>query len=368
MLGALRHSFSLGGKCLVGVEASLALGLASARGESNPFQFPSEGALADLVGLLFLRESGFLLLEPRGVVALPRDALAAIEFQDPTGHVVEEVPVVSHRDDGAVVLAEESFQPRDGLGVQVVGGFVEQQQIGAGEEQATQRDPAPFPTGEHVDRGVAGREAQRVHRDVDGALEVPGVGRFDLFLELRLLGSELVVVGVGVGPTGEHGVVAFEQGGGLADPIHHIAQHVLAGIQLGLLMEHADGETGREPRLAGEAVVLPSHDAQEARLSGAVRAEHADFGAWVERQVDVLEHLSVRRVKPGQVAHREDELSSHGSTVACHDYWVSPGGLSATRDRTTNPSGACGASSEAASPMNANQTKPASERAIRTRQ
>jgi hypothetical protein len=41
--------------------------------------------------------------------------------------VVEEVPVVSDGENGAVVLGEVLLEPENTLGVEVVGGFVEKQ-------------------------------------------------------------------------------------------------------------------------------------------------------------------------------------------------------------------------------------------------
>ncbi len=104
------------------------------------------------------------------------------------------------RDDGARVVLEEALQPVDALGVEVVGRLVEQQQVGVAEQQPAQRDAALLAAGQRRDVGVVGRAAQRVHGDLDVALEVPGVGGGDLVLELGLLGADLVVVGVGVGP------------------------------------------------------------------------------------------------------------------------------------------------------------------------
>ncbi len=86
---------------LVRVEARLALGLTRARRHADPFELALERLLATRFGLLFLRETLLLLLEPRGVVALPRDAVAAIELENPAGDVVEEVAIVRDRDDGA---------------------------------------------------------------------------------------------------------------------------------------------------------------------------------------------------------------------------------------------------------------------------
>ena len=118
------------------VDARLALGLAGARRHADPLELAGERAPAGLVDLLLLREPLVLLLEPARVVALPRNAVAAVELEDPARDVVEEVAVVGDRDDGAVVLVQVALEPRDRLGVEVVGGLVEQQQVGLREQQA----------------------------------------------------------------------------------------------------------------------------------------------------------------------------------------------------------------------------------------
>ncbi len=72
---------------------------------AHPFEFARERLLAArscCCSSTSRRAS--LLLEPGRVVALPRDAVAAVEFEDPAGDVVEEVAVVGDRDDGARVL------------------------------------------------------------------------------------------------------------------------------------------------------------------------------------------------------------------------------------------------------------------------
>ena len=74
-----------------------------------------------------LREPLLLLLEPGRIIALVGDALAAVQFEDPARHVVEEVAVVGHDQDGAGIFAQMAFEPGHGLGVEMVGGLVEQQ-------------------------------------------------------------------------------------------------------------------------------------------------------------------------------------------------------------------------------------------------
>ena len=93
----------------------------------------------------FLFEALGLLFQPGGVVAFVGDAAAAVEFEDPAGDVVEEVAVVGDDQDGALVVDQVLLQPGDGLGVEVVGRFVQEQHVGRFEQQLAERDAAAFP-------------------------------------------------------------------------------------------------------------------------------------------------------------------------------------------------------------------------------
>ena len=96
-------------------------------------------------------------------------------------------------------FVEVLLEPLHALGVEVVGGLVEQQQVGLLEQQLAQRDAAALTTGQHGDVGVRRRAAQRVHRLLELGVEVPGVGGVDLLLQLAHLGEQRVEVGVGLG-------------------------------------------------------------------------------------------------------------------------------------------------------------------------
>ena len=225
------------------------------------------------------------------------------------------------RNDGAGVVGKEALEPVDRFGVEVVGRLVEQQQVGTRQQEAAQRHASALATGQHGDIGVVGRAAQRVHGDVDVAFEAPGVGRGDLVFELRLLLADLVVVGVGVGPHGHHLVVAVDDALHLGDAVHHVALDVLGRIELWLLGQVADAEAGGEAGLARVAVVEAGHDLQQRRLAGAVRAEHADLGAGIERQRDVLQHRLVGRVVPSELVGLVDEFVRHGDAEASDGAW-----------------------------------------------
>ena len=282
-----------------------------ARRHADPLELALERAPARLVDLLFLREPLVLLLEPARVVAFPRDAVPAVELEDPARDVVEEVPVVGDRDDGAVVLLEVAFEPRNRLRVEVVRRFVEEQQVRLRQQQPAQRDAAPLTSGQRRDVGVGRREPERVHRDVELAVEIPAVDRVDLGLQLALFGEQLVEVGVGIAHRVAHLFEAVEQPLRVRDAVGHVAEHVLGRIEVRFLREEAHREAGRDPTLTRVAVVLARDDPQQRRLARPVQAEHADLGAGIHGDVDAAQHLFVGRVDPTEVAHREDELRGH---------------------------------------------------------
>ena len=113
----------------VRVQARLALGLPRARRHADPVQLTRERPLPLRFGLLFDLQPLLLLLEPRRVVAFPRNPVPAIELENPAGDVVEKVTIVGDGDDGARVVLEEALEPGDRLGVEVVRRLVEQQQV-----------------------------------------------------------------------------------------------------------------------------------------------------------------------------------------------------------------------------------------------
>ena len=68
---------------VVGVQTSLSLCLTSLRCHSHPFQLSFECLATFGSSLLFLSHTLGLLVEPAGVISLPRNAFATIEFENP---------------------------------------------------------------------------------------------------------------------------------------------------------------------------------------------------------------------------------------------------------------------------------------------
>src|SRR5690606_1838386 len=94
------------------------------------------------------------------------------------------------------------------------------------------------------------------------------------------------------------------------DAVLDVLQHRLRLIELGFLHEDADRETGSQLGLAVGRRVQTGHDLEDRRLTGAVRADHADLRPGQERHGDVVEDELV--------AHRP-AASHHGVDVFSHE-------------------------------------------------
>ena len=207
--------------------------------------------------------------------------------------------------DRARIVAQVPFEPRDALGIEMVGRLVEQQQVRLVEQQFAQRDAAALAAGQLGHIGIVRRAAQRIHREVDLGVEIPEVLGVDLVLQLRHLVGGLV--GIVRGDL----VVAVDQRLLGGDALHHVLAHGLCLVELRLLLQVADARALRDPALADEILVDAGHDAQQGGLARAVDAEHADLGVRVEGQVDVIQDLPVRRIGLGETLHVIDELTGH---------------------------------------------------------
>jgi hypothetical protein len=213
------------------------------------------------------------------------------------------------------------LEPQDRLGVQVVGGLVEQQQVGLLQQQLAQGDATALTTGEHRDVGVRWRAPQRIHGLLELGVQVPRVGVVDLLLELAHLGHQGVEVGVGLGHLGADLVETVELGLDLASALLDVAEDRLVLIEHRLLHEDADAVTRGQPRLTVGRLVQSGHDLEHGRLAGAVGSHDADLGAGEERQRDVVEDDLVA-VRLAGTGHDIDELGH--ATQASQAHAASP--------------------------------------------
>jgi ATPase subunit of ABC transporter with duplicated ATPase domains len=83
------------------LHAGLALGAAPLGVRAHPLELRPDRTLARFLAAFFLRQALLFLLQPGRVIAFPRNAVAAVQFQDPLRRVVEKVAVMRDRHDGA---------------------------------------------------------------------------------------------------------------------------------------------------------------------------------------------------------------------------------------------------------------------------
>jgi len=81
-------------------------------------------------------------LRVRRARARPGGETAAVQLQDASGQALQEGAVVGDEQQGPAPGLEEALQPVDGLDVQVVGGFVQEEQVGL-RDQGTGEEGAP---------------------------------------------------------------------------------------------------------------------------------------------------------------------------------------------------------------------------------
>ncbi len=176
-LFCLVHHLFVAGK------ASLRLDLAPLRVAANPFELGGQ-ALGELGVLLALDHQALaLFLQVSRVVALVGIEVTAVNFGDPLGDVVEEVPVVSDGEDSTGILCEVLLEPENAFGVEVVSRLVKQEQVGLLQKQLGQRHAALLTTRQVGDGVVPGRGTQCAHRLLQLGVEVPRVGSVDSLLQ-----------------------------------------------------------------------------------------------------------------------------------------------------------------------------------------
>ena len=188
--------------------------------------------------------------------------------------------------------------------------LVEQQQIRSGEQQAAECNAPALSAGERLDVALALGHAQRVHRVIDGDIELPGVGAVDRVLHLRLLGEQDVVVRVGLRESRRDLVEAVEEVAQRAHAVLHVAAHVSLRVEPRLLLEEPHACPWSELGNTGRWLLLAGHDPQDGRLAGPVRAEHTNLRAREERQGDVRQHLALRAVELIDPVHRVDVFAA----------------------------------------------------------
>ena len=242
------------------------LGALGPDARAHPIQLLAQEPLPAPLGLLGDLLPDGLGFQVGGVIARMREAPAIRQLDDPRGDHIQEVAVVRDKDDGAGELAQELLQPENGLGVQMVGGLVQQQQIRLGGQGAAERHAPLFAAGERPHQRIQRRRGQGGGGGVDAGLQLPAVRAVNLVEQSRQLAIRAVP-----------GFIA-------AQPLHQVRRarldvlpHGEAAIQLELLRQVADAQAAPPRHFAGVGALMAGQDAQQAGLAAAVPAQQPDL-------------------------------------------------------------------------------------------
>jgi hypothetical protein len=175
-----------------------------------------------------------------------------VDFDDAGGDDVEEVAVVGDEDDGAGECAEVVFEPADGFGVEVVGGFVEEEEVGLAGEGAAECDAAFFSAGEWGDGGIEGWCAEGRGGGFDAGIEVPAVGVVDEVEEVGEFG-----IGAVAGFVAADGIDDVGCAGG------DVFEDAEVAIEFKLLGEVSDAEAAAEGEVSGVCGLAAGEDFEE---------------------------------------------------------------------------------------------------------
>ena len=177
---------------VVRVQTGFTLGLTCLGGHAYPLQLTFQ-RLPAFAGRLLLHLHPFrLLFQPAGVVSFPGDAFAAVQFQNPSGHMVQEVAVVCHGNHRTLVLLQVLLQPVDTLGIEVVGGLVQKQDVRLLQQQPAQCHTSAFTSREMFHALVFRRTAQGIHGPFQFAVQIPGIGSVNDVLQFGLSDEEFL--------------------------------------------------------------------------------------------------------------------------------------------------------------------------------
>ena len=139
--------------------------------------------------MLLSQQAGLFLEGVFRVVARIAGQLAIFQFDDFIRHHIQQVAVVRDDDDGALVVADEFLQEGFARQVEMVVGFVQQQQVGLSDQQPGQPRQLALPPAQGLHRQVEIRfgKTQAAQGDAHAALEARPAQLLEFLQQVGLL-------------------------------------------------------------------------------------------------------------------------------------------------------------------------------------
>jgi len=245
------------------------------------------GALAVLLFHRALRQDHLrcaLALEA-GIVAGVAFQLALVDMDDHVDHFVEEIAIMRDDQQRAGVAFEPVFKPDDRIQIQMVGRFIEQQQVGRAHQRLRQIQPHAPAAGKTGDRllHLFQREAQAEQQLFAARVDGIGVGVGQRAVQV----ADRNAVFGGGGLRFQRCQVCFQaaQGDVAVDRVIQCC----AVQRRRFLCDIGDAPFGRVIDFALVGVQFAAQQAEQTGFAGAIGADQADLVAGIEGNVDIFE-------------------------------------------------------------------------------
>jgi len=285
--------FTLGTQFIQAHDARRGTGTAGFHALAYPHFFLRQQLVGLGVDDGFLRQLFFLLQQVGGKVARVAHQLATVQLHDSGGHVVQEGPVVGDGDDGTLEVHQQAFEPFDGVQIQVVGGFVEQQHIGLRHQRLGQRH-ALFGTARQGTHHGVGVQVQALQGFIHPLFPVPAVQGLDLALHRIQIAVAQAIL--------------FNQANHPFQSCADSYKNRSISVELRLLCHIRNARTALHLQGAVIGFFHPAQNFEHGRLAGAVAANQPHTFLGFEGEVSVVEQRDVPKsqlgVKKGNKCHR----------------------------------------------------------------
>jgi hypothetical protein len=278
----------------------------------------------DLVVLLALAlpqqlHARLTLAQVLAVVAGVIGERAETDLRDACHDGVEEEPVVRDEDYRVRIVGEILLEPVARVQIEVVRGFVEQQQARTAQEQLRQRDAHLPAAGERLGRlvQIVGAEPETAQHGRDLEIDAVALETAEGLLQLAVPREHRLVLR-------QRHVVVAEPPFELRDLRAHVEQRLegeprlfdqgASAVSETVLREIADGEAVGRDDAAAVGLVERGEHLQERCLARAVRAAEADTLPVVDLPAHRVEQNAVakRLAEAGELNHENRRVRSAG--------------------------------------------------------
>ena len=269
LAGALTTLAALYTQGFQGTNTAFVTGTTGFDALTDPHFFLSQTLVEQRVGGFFCGQGGFFVHQEAGVVAVPVDQATTVQLQNPGCQVLQEGTVVGDEQYSALEVLQGLFQPGNRADVQVVGRFVEQQQVRFGNQCLRQQD-ATTPATRQLGEGFVSRQLQAAQGAVDQLLQAPAITGFKVLLDVH----QFVQVGIGHDVLAKV-VVLGQQFANTVQTLSHYVEHCPSVGYRQLLRQFANLEPGCAPDRAVVRLLITFNQLHHAGLAGAVAADDA---------------------------------------------------------------------------------------------